>query len=138
VPYKHSEAFCVMTYRSDDGTESEQLWNSRDGVTPFVISLRSGKQATHVDWQADIRMPEDWKPPFDMRYFADLTPERAVIIAKANVARWLTDRDMAETLNRHYGSVPNAIESLSLQYLEVPGAPDVIDPLETNADSNSV
>jgi len=46
MSYRHAGAFCLMTYRADDGTEEEQVWNSRDGVTPFVITLRSGKAAT--------------------------------------------------------------------------------------------
>jgi len=46
-----------MTYRSDDGSETEQIWNSRDGVTPFVIRSRSGKEMTHVNWQHDKPIP---------------------------------------------------------------------------------
>ncbi len=74
--YRHAAAFCLMTYRADDGTEEEQIWNSRDGVTPYVIRLRSGKTAAHVDWRNDRRMP-DYEPPAGSRIFVDLTEERA-------------------------------------------------------------
>ena len=60
--YRHPEAFMIMTYRADDGIEEERIWNSRDGVTPFVITLRNGKQATHVDWGQDQRMARGLDP----------------------------------------------------------------------------
>jgi hypothetical protein len=66
--YEHAEAFCLMTYRSDDGTEEEVIWNSRDGVTPFTIALRSGKPASHVDWGADRPQPGH-KLQHGQRYF---------------------------------------------------------------------
>jgi hypothetical protein len=66
--YQHAEAFCLMTYRSDDGTEEEVVWNSRDGVTPLVITLLSGQKATHVNWSADRPHP-DHKPQHGERYF---------------------------------------------------------------------
>ena len=72
--YQHREAFCLMQYRSDDGTEAEQLWNSRDGVTPFIITSRSGKRMTHVDWNSDECVP-DFKPAKGMRIFVDATEE---------------------------------------------------------------
>lgn len=117
--YKHSEAFCLMTYRADDGTESEVVWNSRDGVTPFVISLRSGKPATHVHWSGDERRL-DYAPPAGSRMFVDLTPERALDIARASLARWRSE-GLAET----YGPTPSA-EELAQEYL-LPGAPDLIE-----------
>ena len=72
--YNHVEAFCLMQYRSDDGTEAEQLWNSRDGVTPFVLLSRNGKPMHHVDWRSDKCVP-DFKPPSGMRFFVDATRE---------------------------------------------------------------
>ena len=72
--YKHREAFCLMQYRSDDGTESEQLWNSRDGVTPFILSSRNGKRMAHVEWNKDICDPY-FTPRSGMRVFVDATEE---------------------------------------------------------------
>jgi hypothetical protein len=131
-PYAHPEAFALMRYRADDGTEEEQVWNSRDGVTPFVIRLRSGKQATHVDWDQDVRMPEDFTPPQGMRYFADLTPERARAHAARNYDSWSSDPRWAPDVRRVYGANRDlAIAALAGSYLERAGAPDLVDPAAT-------
>lgn len=133
-PYRHGEAFALMTYRSDDGSEEETIWNSRDGVTPFVVSLRSGKQATHADWTADQRTPEDFTPPPGMRYFADLTAERAREHAEANVTRWLADPGTRDQLLGQFGTAGDAIDHLAADYLSNgPGAPDLIDPAPPEA-----
>lgn len=118
----------LMTYRSDDGTETEQVWNSRDGVTPFVITLRSGKQATHADWQHDRRMPEDWTPPPGMRVFADLTERRARVLAGMVVDRWLADPDTAARILARYGTREAAAAMLLEDMTGRPGEPDLIDP----------
>jgi hypothetical protein len=116
--YQHGEAFCLMTYRSDDGTEEERIWNSRDGVTPFIISLLSGKSATHVDWRNDVRAV-DYKPKPGERIFTDLTPERALEAATRNIKAW-KESGMS--------GVPSAKE-LAAQYL-TPGAPDLIEVVD--------
>ena len=72
--FNHAEAFCLMKYRSDDGTEEEVIWNSRDGVTPFVVPSKSGKPMTHVDWKLDEYRP-NFKPQPGDRYFVDATRE---------------------------------------------------------------
>lgn len=72
--YLHGEAFCLMKYQTDDGTETETLWNSRDGVTPFILVSRTGKNMSHTDWHGDKCVP-DFKPPSGMRVFVDATRE---------------------------------------------------------------
>ena len=42
----HAEAFQLMLYRADDGSEL-WFWNSRDGVTPFGTSV-DGKEYLHA------------------------------------------------------------------------------------------
>jgi hypothetical protein len=39
----HAEAFKLMKYVSEGGTETLMIWNSRDGVTPFVCYVRNLK-----------------------------------------------------------------------------------------------
>lgn len=124
--YQHAEAFCLMAYRSDDGTETELIWNSRDGVTPFVIALRSGKQATHADWRSDRRVP-DYAPPPGSRIFVDLTPERARELAERNVSRYLGNPDMRDMLLDQFGDRERAIEGLAASYLEQEGTPDLVE-----------
>lgn len=72
--YVHGEAFCHMLYVSDDGRQSEWLWNSRDGVTPFVISSATGKKMSHNNWGED-RFDPDYKPVEGDRIFVDCTKE---------------------------------------------------------------
>lgn len=99
MSYKHAEAFCHMTYESYDGTESERIWNSRDGVTPFIVTLKTGKEARHVNWHDDIRTV-DWKPQPEDRIFVDLTKEKALEIAEQRIQHLkdgdnlLTDEDL--------------------------------------------
>jgi hypothetical protein len=61
----HPEAFALMLYVSDDGRHVETIWNSRDGVTPFVVGIPGesdegildGRSMRHVLWGADVRAP---------------------------------------------------------------------------------
>lgn len=79
--HSHPEAFNLMTYRTDDGLLQEWLWNSRDGVTPFVIMTADGlREMKHVDWQRDQFLP-DFKPKPGQRIFATRTRERAEQLA---------------------------------------------------------
>jgi len=114
--YNHGEAFCLMKYQSDDGTEQEIIWNSRDGVTPMVITMKSGKTGTHVDWYNDKCVPDHVPSPGD-RIFIDLTEEKALEIAMKNLKRWEDDGlDMR--------TAPNAI-ALAQEYMERTGSPDI-------------
>ncbi|MDB4873218.1 MAG: hypothetical protein JWL97_4222 [Gemmatimonadales bacterium] len=124
--YQHAEAFCLMTYRSDDGTEEELVWNARDGVTPFVITLRSGKQATHVDWRNDRRVP-DHQPPVGSRVFVDLTPERARAAAEQRVDSYLADPVWGPRTLTQFGTRERAIEDLAELAVPAPGTPDLIE-----------
>lgn len=87
--YNHAEAFCLMHYRDADGNE-ETIWNSRDGVTPFIMRSRAGREMTHVNWQGDHCRP-NYLPLIGDRMFVDITRERALEIAQAQVARWWDD-----------------------------------------------
>lgn len=125
--HQHGEAFNLMVYRSDDGTEEEVIWNSRDGVTPLVITLRSGKQATHVDWHRDRYAPEHQPQPGD-RIFVDLAEEKARQYARANAEKfWNMGEVMGTYASDVYESVDQLAEELAASYLERPGAPDLIE-----------
>jgi len=56
--FGHAEAFMLMTYKEVDGDGQLLVWNSRDGVTPFVINIGSKK------YQHDI--PRQQGPFFDL------------------------------------------------------------------------
>lgn len=121
-PHVHGEAFMVMTYRADDG-ETERVWNSRDGVTPFCITLRSGKEATHVNWSQDVYCPShaDHMAAGE-RYFADLDPETALAHAEENVERWWGHPDYP--MSARWPDKATAARDLAKGYL-TPGAPTI-------------
>lgn len=73
-----------MLYRSMDGKEEEVLWNSRDGVTPFIILSKKGTPLCHVNWNQDKKRKNHKLKKGD-RYFADLTKERALVLASSVV-----------------------------------------------------
>lgn len=114
--HQHAEAFMLMTYVSDDGTESERVWNTRDSVTPFVILLRSGKEATHKNWHADEYVPH-YQPLPGERVFVDLTYSRA--LQHANLAH-------RKYAHQQYGPIPS-VDELASSYMEQPGAPDLVE-----------
>ena len=128
--HQHREAFCLMQYQADDGTEVEWIWNSRDGVTPFVITLRSGKSARHVDWSGDIYAPDHRPQPGD-RIFVDLIPERAIERRRAFVDRWWDDPEMPMSQHSFLGPLgkEGAARHLALADLgeEFSCAPDLIE-----------
>lgn len=121
--HRHGEAFKLMTYRADDGSEEEVIWNSRDGVTPFVITLRSGKQATHVNWAGDMYAP-DHQPQQGDRIFVDLTPARKRQHVRRQAQRyWDTN---AAGARDQFASVDELAELLAGESL-TPGEPDLIE-----------
>ena len=67
--YSYRSAFCLMKYSTVDGLETEWLWNSRDGVTPFCITNRDlTREMRHVDWHRDMRLP-NYQPAEGQRIF---------------------------------------------------------------------
>jgi len=70
---KHGESYALMKYQNDKAGRVEWLWNSRDGVTPFVISCDKTSVASHADWHEDVFVP-NFVPPVGMRIFVDGKP----------------------------------------------------------------
>ena len=72
VKHTHSEAFCLILYRSSDGEQEEHLWNGRDGSAPSMIYARDG--ATVLQ-RADLPLPDyvgpDYHPKLGDRMFVD-------------------------------------------------------------------
>jgi len=72
---QQAEAFCLMLYRDTAGNE-EWIWNSRDGVTHFIVQSRQGLESKHVEWTRDRFLPYHF-PKVGERIFVDTTPARA-------------------------------------------------------------
>lgn len=85
VTRRFAEAYMLMKYVSDDSSEIEWLWNSRDGVSPFGVSSRVSKDIiSHADWGEDAFVP-NFVPPVGMRIFVTMTMEKALVIARKRV-----------------------------------------------------
>lgn len=87
--FGHAEAFMLMTYREVDGDSALLVWNSRDGVTPFVINIGAKK------YQHDI--------PLQQGPFFDLPREHAVTHV------WVTRTD-AQVLEAWHRTMDKAVE----------------------------
>lgn len=79
----------LMTYREVDGDGTLLVWNSRDGVTPFVINIGAKK------YQHDI--------PLQQGPFFDLPREHAVTHV------WVTRTD-AQVLEAWHRTMDKAVE----------------------------
>lgn len=135
--HQHKEAFALMKYRADDHHLEEVLWNSRDGVTPFVLSMKDGSPGTHIDWRSDQYAP-DHMPQVGDRIFIDLTVARAheIAVEQAQVT-WdkPTRVDLSYSVKDAFES-PEAFAAMLLEGLlqEVErGAPDVVEVTEEMA-----
>ena len=84
-PHRSAEAFKLMSYESVDGSVFVRIWNSRDGVTPFIVS-RQGQELTHVRWESDVYAPLHRPSPGDL-VFIDMTMERALPSAEERMRR---------------------------------------------------
>jgi hypothetical protein len=102
-----------MRYRSlDDPGDVEEVWNSRDGITPYTILMRSGSTGTHADWATMVPRP-DYQPPAGSRVFVDLTPEIARANAGAYVKRIWDDQGAEGMLARQdYKSADDMLAAL--------------------------
>lgn len=109
-PFNHKEAFCLMKYRDAHGNE-EIIWNSRDGVTPFIVRNKQGNEAQHVDWNRDVFAPNH-TPAIGDRIFVDLTRERAREIALRRVETWWDGGENVPPMSEYYDSKEEAIESI--------------------------
>lgn len=118
----YGDAFLRMLYRSDDGTEEEWIWNSRDGVTPFTVCLRSGKTAMHVDWDRDQYLP-DYKPQPGERIFVTLTYERAKAIAERQATKMLKDPNLRKEIVRD----KSALMLKLMDTYRIGEAPDILE-----------
>jgi hypothetical protein len=125
-PHKHGEAFCHMTYRSDDKSVAVRIWNSRDGVTPFVITIPgTNKQATHVEWHTDLYDPNYKPKPGDL-IFVDMTEEAAHEYARINAERYFSDPKRRQYIPT--GRTPDELAEILFQsYTDTPEpGPDLV------------
>lgn len=121
---QHGEGYCLMEYRSKDGAHSELIWNSRDGVTPFIVHSQDGQiEMMHVNWQNDKYLP-NYKPKAGERIFVDLTPEKAREYAARRVDQYWDHEEYP--LSARFDNREAAIEAFAGDMLSQPGQPDLL------------
>lgn len=70
--FVHVEAYKLMKYRCNQCGFHEVIWNSRDGVTPFITRCpKCGGEEQHVEWQRD-KLAMEHIPHKGQRVFIDL------------------------------------------------------------------
>ena len=83
--FLYKEAFCLMTYYCKACGAQMQIWNSRDGVTPFIVGCPDcGKDMRHIDWQHDKRIV-DYIPKKGQYIFTDMPEEVHMIYMRMRV-----------------------------------------------------
>jgi hypothetical protein len=121
--YNHAEAFCLMHYQTDDGVLTEVLWNSRDGVTPFIIRSRDGREMKHVMWDAD-RCDPNFKPARGMRIFVNATEELVTPRLKEYIEKIFQQTSVRQ---RHWRTREDAFKSLLPVWIRDGEAPWIIE-----------
>ena len=85
--HRHKEAFCLMNYQCEKCYAVEVVWNSRDGVTPFIIGCqRCDGSMQHINWDAD-RYDPDHFPIKGERVFITMTKEISELIWKVFIRK---------------------------------------------------
>jgi hypothetical protein len=123
----HPEAYCLMKYASKDGAEVEWIWNSRDGVTPFVVWSKKGIELQHVQWEFDVRIP-NYQPLAGERVFVSVTLGHAELLAKTLVDSHWADEDYP--ISNQFSSKEEAYEVFTKQYYGDGNQPTVISAAE--------
>lgn len=138
-PLRHAESYALMLYANGRGDAVETIWNSRDGVAPFMLledldeaedpeaaERDSSKleRLQHISWGGDAFAPFH-VPNIGDRIFVDLTEDRARASAYRFVERWWSDSSSGPPLSESYSDRAAAIDALAAEYLR-PGAPDVV------------
>lgn len=81
----HVEAYWLMLYKCGECGFIEVLWNSRDGVTPFIIGCKNcSGESIHIIGALDKRMP-NYVPLSGQRVFVNMTRERAEEIVEKRI-----------------------------------------------------
>lgn len=123
--HDHPEAFMVMRYESTDGSIVEHIWNSRDGVTPFCITALDGTtELRHTRWNEDRYCPDHAEHMVaGMRYFTDLDPEAALMMAEGRVEAWWDHPQYP--MRGRWPTKDEAAKALAKDYLSTPGSPHI-------------
>ena len=104
--YDHAEAYCLMNYKCEKCGQEEVLWNSRDGVTPFIINCeKCGGHMQHIDWNRDIRN-KNYIPKSGQRVFINMPFDYWKVICRVK-AKYIKDNveGNTDTLQKIYNNL---------------------------------
>ena len=104
------DSYLLMQYRSDDGRIMEKIWNSREGVTPFMVHSRDKVEMRHVDWHLDTYCPLHI-PKVGDRIFVDALPELMRPLAFERVEQEWDNTTFGYPLRDAFESKEAAVES---------------------------
>lgn len=90
--HKFGEAFCLMLYQGQTSKRVVDIWNSRNGVTSFMVDI-DGEEYQHIAFSFDRCVPDHQLRPGDY-FFRDITEVEA-------------ERYAAQVVDRNY---PRATE----------------------------
>lgn len=102
-----------MQYHCESCGKTEIIWNSRDGVTPFIVRCFFCKgEAKHINWDQDRRVV-DFTPQPGTRIFRDKSKED-YLKSKKNYL----EENWGERLQKVYETKEKALEALSKGWKE--------------------
>ena len=121
------DAFRVMIYKDEAGN-LETIWNSRDGVTPFIVRSKQGLESRHIAWGND-RFEPYYVPPIGSRIFIDLTMEKALESRARYYDRMSNDIECGPDFKKYYPDRDAAIRALAEEDMAsfAPHTPDLVE-----------
>lgn len=114
--HNHAEAFMLMQYQDQVTGEIELIWNSRDGVTPFLVCSKKGNNSQHINWHNDMYLPRH-RPKIGDRVFVDMDIDEAKRIESEKVETyWNNDFGVMPPLSKQFKTKEEAISMFLSNY----------------------
>ena len=112
----HKEAFHLMWYECEKCKCRERLWNSRDGVTPFMLNctICSGLMQ-HIAWRSDEYAP-NFMPAKGQRVFIDTPKDIFALYMKARVQEYWDHPDPNVRMRDRYENKDEIFKGLMTSY----------------------
>ncbi len=108
--HRHAEAFKAMNYAAQNGSKEFQVWNSRDGVTPFNFYDADGLEYVHSQWNRDEYRPHH-QPQAGELIWRDATADEANALADEYI-----NHNRAEMLK--HGLTPEQIDEIRTEKVQ--------------------
>lgn len=121
--HEHVEALRLLLYSSEDGREIETIWNSRDGVAPFVVVSRdNSRELRHVLWGGDPYAPHH-VPNVGDRIIVSIDQANAERIARETARRLWND-----SRSGYQGQFESEEHAFAMIHAELskPGSPTLV------------